>query len=181
MLTELRQWPPLDLAQQAQQRKFGELLSEPSGVSRRNHAEADGCRTDRRGLRLRQEASSASITWWISRSIDNYGDDPRFTVVYHLYGYGHRCYLRLKTDVSEEKSGAADRHDGLAHGGLARARNLRHDGHSFSRPSRPAPHFDVGRLSLFSVAQRFSAGGQADATCRKWLSPNRRRWKAARS
>ncbi|MBI2928285.1 MAG: NADH-quinone oxidoreductase subunit C [Verrucomicrobia bacterium] len=37
-------------------------------------------------------------------SIDNYGDDPRFTVVYHLYGYGHRCHLRLKTDVSEEKS-----------------------------------------------------------------------------
>jgi NADH-quinone oxidoreductase subunit C len=25
-------------------------------------------------------------------------------VVYHLYGLGHRCHLRLKTDVSEEKS-----------------------------------------------------------------------------
>src|SRR5712664_2485155 len=37
-------------------------------------------------------------------SVDNYGDDPRFTVVYELYGYGHRCHLRLKTDVSEEKS-----------------------------------------------------------------------------
>jgi len=37
-------------------------------------------------------------------SIDNYGEDPRFTIVYHLYGYGHRCRLRLKTDVSEEKS-----------------------------------------------------------------------------
>ena len=36
-------------------------------------------------------------------SIDNYGEDPRFTVVYHLYGYGHRLYLRLKTQVSEEK------------------------------------------------------------------------------
>ena len=36
-------------------------------------------------------------------SIDNYGEDPRFTVVYHLYGFGHRCYLRLKTEVSEEK------------------------------------------------------------------------------
>ena len=30
-------------------------------------------------------------------SIDNYGEDPRFTLVYHLYGYGHRRYLRLKT------------------------------------------------------------------------------------
>jgi len=37
-------------------------------------------------------------------SIDNYGEDPRWTIVYELYGYGHRCYLRLKTDVSEEKS-----------------------------------------------------------------------------
>ena len=37
-------------------------------------------------------------------SVDNYGDDPRFTVVYELYGYGHRCHLRLKTDVSEEKA-----------------------------------------------------------------------------
>lgn len=34
-------------------------------------------------------------------SVDNYGEDPRFTVVYHLYGYGHHCHLRLKTDVSE--------------------------------------------------------------------------------
>lgn len=37
-------------------------------------------------------------------SVDNYGDDPRFTLVYELYGYGHHCHLRLKTDVSEEKS-----------------------------------------------------------------------------
>lgn len=36
-------------------------------------------------------------------SIDNYGEDPRFAVAYHLYGYGHRCHLRLKTVVSEEK------------------------------------------------------------------------------
>jgi NADH-quinone oxidoreductase subunit C len=36
-------------------------------------------------------------------SIDNYGDDPRFTLVYHLYGLEHRCYVRLKTQVGEEK------------------------------------------------------------------------------
>lgn len=39
-------------------------------------------------------------------SVDNYGEDPRFTVVYHLYGYGHRSHLRLKIDVNEEKSEA---------------------------------------------------------------------------
>ena len=38
-------------------------------------------------------------------SIDNYGEDPRWTVVYELYGMlTHRSYLRIKTDVSEEKS-----------------------------------------------------------------------------
>ena len=37
-------------------------------------------------------------------SVDNYGEDPRFAIVYHLYGLNHRCYLRLKTDVGEEKS-----------------------------------------------------------------------------
>ena len=37
-------------------------------------------------------------------SIDNYGEDPRWTIVYELYGLGHKCHLRLKTGVSEEKS-----------------------------------------------------------------------------
>ncbi|MGA2554825.1 MAG: NADH-quinone oxidoreductase subunit C [Verrucomicrobiota bacterium] len=37
-------------------------------------------------------------------SIDNYGSDPRWTLVYHLYGYGHHGALRLKTNVSEEQS-----------------------------------------------------------------------------
>jgi len=36
-------------------------------------------------------------------SLDHYGEDPRFTIVYHLYGYGHHQNLRLKTSVSEEK------------------------------------------------------------------------------
>lgn len=36
-------------------------------------------------------------------SVDNYGEDPRFTVVYHLYGLKHKCYLRLRTAVGEEK------------------------------------------------------------------------------
>ena len=37
-------------------------------------------------------------------SIDNYGEDPRWTIVYELYGIGNGTYLRLKTSVSEEKS-----------------------------------------------------------------------------
>ena len=37
-------------------------------------------------------------------SIDNYGDDPRWTIVYHLRGLNNRCEVRIKTNVSEEKS-----------------------------------------------------------------------------
>jgi NADH-quinone oxidoreductase subunit C len=37
-------------------------------------------------------------------SIDNYGEDPRWTVVYHLRAIGNGIEMRLKTDVSEEKS-----------------------------------------------------------------------------
>jgi len=37
-------------------------------------------------------------------SVDNYGEDPRWTVVYHLRGIASGEELRLKTDVSEEKS-----------------------------------------------------------------------------
>jgi NADH-quinone oxidoreductase subunit C len=37
-------------------------------------------------------------------SIDNYGEDPRWTVVYELYSLSQACHLRLKVDVAEEKS-----------------------------------------------------------------------------
>jgi NADH-quinone oxidoreductase subunit C len=37
-------------------------------------------------------------------SIDNYGEDPRWTVVYELRNLTNNSELRIKTDVSEEKS-----------------------------------------------------------------------------
>ena len=37
-------------------------------------------------------------------SVDNYGEDPRWTVVYELSWLAGNVHLRLKTDVSEEKS-----------------------------------------------------------------------------
>ena len=37
-------------------------------------------------------------------SVDNYGEDPRWTVVYHLRRMASGEELRFKTDVSEEKS-----------------------------------------------------------------------------
>jgi NADH-quinone oxidoreductase subunit C len=40
-------------------------------------------------------------------SIDNYGEEPRFEMVYHLYSMVHAAHLRLKLKVSEE-AGAVD-------------------------------------------------------------------------
>ena len=35
-------------------------------------------------------------------SIDNFGEEPRFEMVYHLYSMAHAVHLRLKLKVSEE-------------------------------------------------------------------------------
>lgn len=91
-----------ELAQQLKT-QFGDLVSEPAEFRdeitvRVTDAEriADVCAFAKQQLRFDFLADVSSL--------DNYGDDPRWTVVYHLYGYGHRCHLRLKTDVSEELS-----------------------------------------------------------------------------
>ena len=83
--------------------KFGEILSEP--------AEFRGEIT----LKLADAERIAEVSGFAKTElgfdflldvtgVDNYGEDPRWTVVYELYGLGHKCHLRLKTDVSEEKS-----------------------------------------------------------------------------
>src|SRR5215471_8184118 len=40
-------------------------------------------------------------------SIDNFGEEPRFEIVYHLYSMPHAAHLRLKLKVPEE-TGAVD-------------------------------------------------------------------------
>jgi NADH-quinone oxidoreductase subunit C len=40
-------------------------------------------------------------------SIDNFGEEPRFEIVYHLYSMPHAVHLRLKLKVSED-AGAVD-------------------------------------------------------------------------
>ena len=83
--------------------QFGDLLSEP--------AEFRGEIT----LRLADAERITPVCAWAKKelgfdylvdisSVDNYGTDPRWTVVYELYGYSHHCHLRLKTGVSEENS-----------------------------------------------------------------------------
>jgi len=83
--------------------QFGELVSHPvefrgeiSLTISASERMAEVCGFSKKNLRFDY---LVDIT-----SIDNYGNDPRWTIVYHLYGYGHREHLRLKTNVSEEKS-----------------------------------------------------------------------------
>ena len=37
-------------------------------------------------------------------SIDNFGEEPRFEIVYHLYSMPHGVHLRLKLKVPEESA-----------------------------------------------------------------------------
>jgi NADH-quinone oxidoreductase subunit C len=83
--------------------KFGDLISEPvafRGEVTLNLADAQqiaeicGFAKSKLGFDYLVDISS----------IDNYGEDPRWTVVYHLRNLTNGAELRLKTDVSEEKS-----------------------------------------------------------------------------
>lgn len=91
-----------ELARQLRER-FGDLISEP--------VEFRGELT----LEIADAEQIAEVCGFAKRelgcdfllditSIDNYGEDPRWTIVYHLYGLAHKAHLRLKTGVSEEKS-----------------------------------------------------------------------------
>ena len=83
--------------------KFGDLISEPAefrGEITIQVADAEKivevCRYAKNDLDFNYLVDISSL--------DNYGNDPRWTVVYHLRGLRNGCELRLKTDVSEEKS-----------------------------------------------------------------------------
>jgi NADH-quinone oxidoreductase subunit C len=92
----------LDLAKQLQAR-FGDSLPE---------------RTEFRGeisLEVADAEAIAEICGFAKRqlgfdylvdisSVDNYGADSRWTIVYHLYGIVSKQHLRLSTNVSEAKS-----------------------------------------------------------------------------
>ena len=83
--------------------KFGDLVAEPAEFRGEisliiSDAEkiADVCGFARRQLDFDYLVDISSV--------DNYGEDPRWTVVYHLRRMANGQELRLKTDVSEEKS-----------------------------------------------------------------------------
>ena len=62
-------------------------------------------------------------------SIDNFGEEPRFEIVYHLYSMPHRCAPPIKSESLGRSRRARYDFRHLADSRLARARDLRHDGH----------------------------------------------------
>ena len=94
--------PALESAQKIKA-KFGDLISEP--------AEFRGEIT----VKLADAEQIAAVCEFAKgqlgfdylvdiSSLDNYGDDPRWTVVYHIRNIVNGVEIRIKTDVNEEKS-----------------------------------------------------------------------------
>jgi NADH-quinone oxidoreductase subunit C len=82
--------------------KFGDLISEPTEF----RGEIAIQLTDAEKIvDVCHFAKSIGLDYLVDIcSIDNYGNDPRWTVVYHLRATVNGIEIRLKTDVSEEKS-----------------------------------------------------------------------------
>ena len=82
--------------------KFGDLVAEPTefrGEISLKIADPE------KVFDVCQFAKSIGFNYLVDiSSVDNYGEDPRWTVVYHLRAIGNGDEIRLKTDVSEEKS-----------------------------------------------------------------------------
>ena len=92
----------LDLAKQLKAR-FGDLLSDPTEFRGEISLKVSDAERIVEVCAFAKKELGFDYLVDVS-SVDNYGEDPRWTVVYHLYGIAHRCYLRLTTSVSEEKS-----------------------------------------------------------------------------
>ena len=92
----------LDLANQLKA-KFGDLISEPTEF----RGEITVALADAEKITEVCEFAKTKLGFEFLvdiSSIDNYGEDPRWTVVYELRNLANNAELRIKTDVSEEKS-----------------------------------------------------------------------------
>ena len=91
-----------DLVQRLRSR-HGELVSEP--VEFRNEFTVELANAERIAEVCEYAKHALGFDFLLDiSSLDSYGEDPRWTIVYELYGLAHRCHLRLKTRVSEETS-----------------------------------------------------------------------------
>ena len=83
--------------------KFGDLISEPTEFRGETTLEISNAERIVEVCEFAKKELGFNYLVDVS-SVDNYGEDPRWTVVYHLRGLAHGGELRLKTGVSEEKS-----------------------------------------------------------------------------
>lgn len=80
--------------------KFGELISTPAEfrgeitvIVNDSHKIKEVCQFAKKELGFNY---LIDIT-----SVDNYGEAPRWMLVYHLYGIEHKCHLRVKTFIND--------------------------------------------------------------------------------
>ena len=92
----------LEFAQQIKT-KFGDLISEPAGFRGEITIKLANAKRIAEVCEFARKELGFDYLVDIS-SLDNYGEDPRWAVVYHLRSLANGCEFRLKTDVSEEKS-----------------------------------------------------------------------------
>jgi NADH-quinone oxidoreductase subunit C len=82
--------------------KFGDLISEP--MEFRGEVEIKLADPEKI-FDVCQYAKNIGLDYLVDIcSLDNYGNDPRWTVVYHARAIVNGVEIRIKTDVSEEKS-----------------------------------------------------------------------------
>jgi NADH-quinone oxidoreductase subunit C len=92
----------LDLANQLKA-KFGDLISEPTEFRGEITVKLSDAEKIVEVCEFAKSKLGFEYLVDIS-SLDNYGEDPRWTVVYELRNLTTNAELRIKTDVSEEKS-----------------------------------------------------------------------------
>src|SRR5437773_9825413 len=92
----------IDMAQELRAR-FGDLLSAPSEF--RGEITLQVADAERIAEVCAYAKEELGFDYLVDlSSVDNYGEDPRWTVVYELSGLGHGGHLRLKTEVRDRKS-----------------------------------------------------------------------------
>lgn len=100
--SQMNQMSALDQATKLKA-QFGELISEPTEFRGEVSVEVADAARILEVCRFAREHLGFNYLVDLS-SLDNYGDDPRWTVVYELAGLETNHHLRLRTHVGEEKS-----------------------------------------------------------------------------
>jgi len=93
---------PRDLASQLRAR-FGDLLSDPVDFRGETTLTVRNAEAIETVCQYARTALGCDFLVDIS-SVDHHGQDPRWMIVYELFGLAHRTHLRLETPVSEERA-----------------------------------------------------------------------------